>query len=41
MKMCKQAQKAYAHWPRLAVRMQKWVRPSGTGVIGWMSERRP
>jgi hypothetical protein len=40
-KMCEQAKKSYAHWPRLGIRLQKWVRPRGPGAIGWMSERRP
>lgn len=36
-----QAKLAYAHWPRLSIRMRKWVRPSGVGAHGWMSERTP
>ncbi len=40
-KMKATALRAYAHWPRLTVRLRKWVRPNTRGTIGWMSERRP
>lgn len=40
-KMCEQAKLIYEHWDRLSVRLRRWVRPSGVGTHGWMSERRP
>lgn len=40
-KMFAQAKLSYSHWARLSIRLRRWVRPTGTGVHGWMSERRP
>ncbi len=40
-KMVDQAKKAYAHWPRLAVRLRVWVRPARAGTHGWMTVRQP